>query len=118
MKEQHKKILVLVIFGTILFLVISNLIRPKDSIIQNQKVPNENNTNIKKIESLTIDLKELNQSNKSGIAILTAENGGKTKITVRMLNSDNKSYPLYIHLGTCEKPIDRKHVLVNVKNGV
>ena len=68
-------------------------------------------------ETVTIELKALNNSGESGKATLTAMDG-KTKVVVDLTGApEGVAQPAHIHQGTCENLGSPKYPLKAVKNG-
>jgi hypothetical protein len=66
-----------------------------------------------------VSLDEQNKSGQKGTAIFLEEPGGKVKVTINTTGGDfhKETQPAHVHLGSCPKPGEVKHKLLNLLSG-
>ena len=116
MNAENKRLL---IFGVTMLVVmivaVISLFTQNQILVQNNR--NTAQQSVKKIERLTIHLAPLNNSGQLGKADLESIPGGKTKVTLSLNTATTSAQPAYIHFGSCENPVARGPLLVDLKDG-
>ncbi len=69
-------------------------------------------------QNFNVALNQLNDSGQQGSAIVTAEEGERTRVTIQMQGGGQEAQPAHIHEGTCEDLNPQPaYPLESVKNG-